>query len=132
MLCMDKFMQTIFSHPDYTVGSGISPDLALRRADFTAGRDILPALKIQAQSRAFSSDTYIIHTHAMACNNFFHENDRPAKGAAAIISVYFSFSWERRVQPVTPSEVVTWARAFLISTRIISSPLSTVATTSVV
>ena len=35
-----------FSHPDYTVGSGISPDHAFRLAGFTAGRESNPALKI--------------------------------------------------------------------------------------
>ena len=34
-----------FSHPDYTVGSGISPDHALRLAGCTAGRESHPALK---------------------------------------------------------------------------------------
>lgn len=36
----------IFSHPDYTVGFGISPNHALRLAGFTAGREFHPALKI--------------------------------------------------------------------------------------
>ena len=34
-----------FSHPDYTVGSGISPDHAFRLAGCTAGRESHPALK---------------------------------------------------------------------------------------
>lgn len=34
-----------FSHPDYTVGFGITPNHALRLAGFTAGRDSHPALK---------------------------------------------------------------------------------------
>ena len=37
---------SIFSHPDYTVGSGISPDHASRLAGCTAGREFHPALKI--------------------------------------------------------------------------------------
>ena len=36
----------IFSHPDYNVGSGISPDHTSRLAGFTAGRESHPALKI--------------------------------------------------------------------------------------
>ena len=36
----------IFFHPDYTVGSGITPDHASRPAGFTAGRESHPALKI--------------------------------------------------------------------------------------
>ena len=36
----------IFSHPDCTVGSGISPDHTSRLAGFTAGRESHPALKI--------------------------------------------------------------------------------------
>ena len=35
----------IFSHPDYTVGIGISPIRPRRLADFTAGRELHPALK---------------------------------------------------------------------------------------
>ncbi len=34
----------IFFHPDFTVGSGVTPDLP-KLADFTAGREIHPALK---------------------------------------------------------------------------------------
>lgn len=34
----------ILSHPDYTVGSGITPD-QLALADYTAGRELHPALK---------------------------------------------------------------------------------------
>ena len=37
---------SIFFHPDYTVGTGITPDHALRLADSTAGRELHPALKI--------------------------------------------------------------------------------------
>ena len=33
-----------FFHPDYTVGTGVSP-VQLARADFTAGRELHPALK---------------------------------------------------------------------------------------
>ena len=36
----------IFSHPDCTVGFGITPNHALRLAGFTAGRESHPALKI--------------------------------------------------------------------------------------
>ena len=35
----------IFFHPDYTVGTGITP-VQLTLADFTAGRELHPALKI--------------------------------------------------------------------------------------
>ena len=35
----------IFFHPDYTVGTGITP-VQLALADFTAGRELRPALKI--------------------------------------------------------------------------------------
>ena len=35
-----------FSHPDFTVGSGISPDQPPKRvADYTAGRELHPAPK---------------------------------------------------------------------------------------
>ena len=35
---------SIFFHPDYTVGTGITP-VQLALADFTAGRELHPALK---------------------------------------------------------------------------------------
>jgi hypothetical protein len=35
----------IFFHPDYTVGVGVKPTL-LALADYTAGRDLHPALKM--------------------------------------------------------------------------------------
>jgi len=38
-------MRFIFSHPDYTVGMGITP-IQLALADCTAGRELHPALKI--------------------------------------------------------------------------------------
>ena len=39
-------MKLFFSHPDYTVGSGISPDQPPKRvADYTAGRESHPAPK---------------------------------------------------------------------------------------
>ena len=34
-----------FFHPDYTVGTGISPVHARRLADYTAGGELRPALK---------------------------------------------------------------------------------------
>jgi hypothetical protein len=34
-----------FSHPDFTVGLGISPS-QLSLADYTAGRELHPALKV--------------------------------------------------------------------------------------
>ena len=37
--------QKIFFHPDCTVGTGITP-VQLALADFTAGRELRPALKI--------------------------------------------------------------------------------------
>jgi hypothetical protein len=37
---------TIFFHPDFTVGFGISPNHALRLVGFTTGRELHPALKI--------------------------------------------------------------------------------------
>lgn len=46
-----KFTENVFSHPDYTVGSGFSPDQPLSRvmdfviSDFTIGRDFHPATK---------------------------------------------------------------------------------------
>lgn len=40
-----------FSHPDYTVGTGITP-VQLARADFTAGRELHPALKTYGGSIA--------------------------------------------------------------------------------
>ena len=48
----------IFFHPDYTVGSGISPDHTLRLAGSTAGRELHPALKI------FS---FYVHYYTPAC-----------------------------------------------------------------
>jgi len=36
----------LFFHPDFTVGFGVSPNQPLRFADFTAGRELHPALKI--------------------------------------------------------------------------------------
>ena len=36
----------IFFHPDFTVGLGISPNLALRLVGYTTGRESHPALKI--------------------------------------------------------------------------------------
>lgn len=36
----------IFSYPDFTVGFGVSPNHALRLADYTAGGESHPALKI--------------------------------------------------------------------------------------
>ena len=36
----------ILSHPDFTVGSGITPDHTFRLAGCTAGREFHPALKI--------------------------------------------------------------------------------------
>ena len=37
---------TIFFHPDYTVGFGVTPNHALRLVGYTTGRDLHPALKI--------------------------------------------------------------------------------------
>lgn len=42
---------TIFFHPDYTVGPGVSPGHALRLAGCTAGGESHPALKILIQLR---------------------------------------------------------------------------------
>ena len=59
-----------FSHPDYTVGSGIhlyqmSPDQPLARvADFTAGGEFRPALKNN------SKIIVIIHSTPMICKLF--------------------------------------------------------------
>ena len=39
---------SIFFHPDFTVGTGVAPVHALRLADYTAGRELHPALKINA------------------------------------------------------------------------------------
>lgn len=51
----NRFYQQRFNffHPDFTVGTGISPVHALRLAGFTAGRDLHPALKIVIQLTAF-------------------------------------------------------------------------------
>ena len=39
-------MKTLFSHPDYTVGFGISPNqLPMQVADYTAGGEFRPAPK---------------------------------------------------------------------------------------
>ena len=40
---------TIFFHPDYTVGPGVSPGHAFRLAGYTAGGELPPALKILIQ-----------------------------------------------------------------------------------
>ena len=40
-----QLCRNIFSHPDFTVGIGISP-IQPKLADFTAGRESHPALKI--------------------------------------------------------------------------------------
>jgi len=40
---------TIFFHPDYTVGLGVSPSHAFRLAGCTAGGESHPALKILIQ-----------------------------------------------------------------------------------
>ena len=42
-------VHTIFFHPDYTVGLGISPNPALRLVGFTTGGELHPALKILIQ-----------------------------------------------------------------------------------
>ena len=42
---------TIFFHPDYTVGFGITPNHALRLVGYTTGRDFHPALKISFNLR---------------------------------------------------------------------------------
>ncbi len=52
-----------FSHPDSTVGSGISPDHALRLAGFTAGRESHPALKI-----IYSASIHIPNAHSTTPN----------------------------------------------------------------
>jgi hypothetical protein len=44
--CSQSKLHNFFSHPDYTVGSGITPDQPLSRfADYTAGREFHPAPK---------------------------------------------------------------------------------------
>ncbi len=43
---VQKMHFTIFFHPDYTVGFGVSPNHTLRLAGCTAGRELHPALKI--------------------------------------------------------------------------------------
>ena len=40
-----QFIGFFFSHPDYTVGTGISPVHAITLADFTAGKESHLALK---------------------------------------------------------------------------------------
>ena len=37
---------TIFFHPDYTVGFGVSPNHAMRLVGYTTGGELHPALKI--------------------------------------------------------------------------------------
>lgn len=54
---------SIFFHPDYTVGLGISPNHALRLAGYTAGRESHPALKIFCYDDA---------------TNYTPQHDRPA------------------------------------------------------
>ena len=41
-----KYRNSIFSHPDYTVGFGVAPNLRMAFADCTADREFHPALKI--------------------------------------------------------------------------------------
>ena len=50
---VQKMHFTIFFHPDYTVGFGVSPNHTLRLAGFTAGRDLHPALKIVFVQKAY-------------------------------------------------------------------------------
>ena len=51
-------VHTIFFHPDYTVGLGISPNHALRLVGFTTGGESHPALKILIQLRkVYAGDT---------------------------------------------------------------------------
>ena len=40
-----RYFHVFFSHPDYTVGTGITPVHAQRLADYTAGRESHPAPK---------------------------------------------------------------------------------------
>lgn len=44
-------VHTIFFHPDYTVGFGVSPNHALRLVGYTTGGELHPALKIFIQLR---------------------------------------------------------------------------------
>ena len=48
---IDPCVHTIFFHPDYTVGLGVSPNHALRLVGFTTGGELHPALKILIQLR---------------------------------------------------------------------------------
>jgi hypothetical protein len=45
-ISIGKAMNSIFFHPDCTVGSGIAPDRPEGSRTFTAGRELHPALKI--------------------------------------------------------------------------------------
>ena len=51
---------SIFFHPDYTVGFGVSPNHALRLVGCTTGRDFHPALKI----------LFIYETSICVCQRF--------------------------------------------------------------
>ena len=53
-------LSSLFSHPDYTVGFGISPNRALRLAGCTAGRESHPASKnIQLCFIITQSDSFV-------------------------------------------------------------------------
>lgn len=45
MIELDRKATDFFFHPDYTVGTGVTPVRRIALADFTAGRESHPALK---------------------------------------------------------------------------------------
>jgi len=54
--------ENVFSHPDYTVGSGISPDQPLKWVmDFTIGRDLHPATKTLFYFEKQVNDEHHLH-----------------------------------------------------------------------
>ena len=54
---------TIFFHPDYTVGPGITPSHALRLVGYTTGGESHPALKILIQLSTVYSQIFCLSIH---------------------------------------------------------------------
>ena len=73
-----------FSHPDYTVGSGIAPNHALvALADFTAGRELRPAPK------NYLIYLFIVTSHYLLCNHFTSFMTLNTSAAATTYSFFY-------------------------------------------
>ncbi len=60
----------IFFHPDYTVGTGITPVHAFRLADYTAGGESHPALKIYYPVIIYVKACPVNYEYASTCRPF--------------------------------------------------------------